>query len=142
MSRGLKGVACSTDDILSGAVCALTTSRGIKTLTHLKRPPGLRGAPGGSACRHPSRSSSHPLPAASPSNLPFSVLERFTPLLVPIFLFFLSLFHCKSRSSLVLSIGSTAPRSTPTTHNFPVLSSTDYPVPPIHPHLEDSSSIS
>lgn len=52
--RGLKGVACPTDDILSGAVCTLTTSRGIKTLTHLKRPPGLRGASGGSACRHPS----------------------------------------------------------------------------------------
>lgn len=36
-------VACATDDILSSAVCTLTTSRGIKTLTHLKRPPGLRG---------------------------------------------------------------------------------------------------
>lgn len=38
------GVACTTDDILSGAVCTLTTSRGIKTLTHLKRPSGLRRA--------------------------------------------------------------------------------------------------
>lgn len=45
-----QGVACATDDILSGAVCTLTTSQGIKTLTHLKRPPGLRGALGGSAC--------------------------------------------------------------------------------------------
>ena len=38
-----QGVACATDDILSAGVCALTTSRGIKTLTHLKRPLGLRG---------------------------------------------------------------------------------------------------
>ena len=36
-------LGCATDDILSAGVCALTTSRGIKTLTHLKRPLGLRG---------------------------------------------------------------------------------------------------
>lgn len=53
-TRVARGVACVTDDILSGAVCTLTTSRGIKTLTHLKRPPGLCGASGGSACRPPS----------------------------------------------------------------------------------------
>jgi len=71
-TRVARGVACVTDDILSGAVCTLTTSRGIKTLTHLKRPPGLCGASGGSACRSPSA-----LPSSSspPLSLSFPILR-------------------------------------------------------------------
>jgi len=93
-TRVARGVACVTDDILSGAVCTLTTSRGIKTLTHLKRPPGLCGASGGSACRLPSTSPFTLKPSFSlfsdppvfqlPARLPFSVPAQTTTTTTPI----------------------------------------------------------
>lgn len=99
-TRVARGVACVTDDILSGAVCTLTTSRGIKTLTHLKRPPGLCGASGGSACRPPSASPftlepssfslfSDPPVFQLPARLPFSVPAQTTttPIAPPTFSF-------------------------------------------------------
>lgn len=98
-TRVARGVACVTDDILSGAVCTLTTSRGIKTLTHLKRPPGLCGASGGSACRPPSTFPFALEPSFSlfsdppvfqlPARLPFSVPAQTTttPIAPPTFSF-------------------------------------------------------
>lgn len=94
-----RGVACATDDILSGAVCTLTTSRGIKTLTHLKRPPGLRGVlredPRAGLFPPTSpfalaRALSSPLPILRCSNLhpprsPFSVPAQTTTPIAPSF---------------------------------------------------------
>lgn len=105
-----------SNDILSGAVCTLTTSRGIKTLTHLKRPSGLLRRPervdprASSLLTHDPLESSFHLPQSPypPENVFSSSLRdvrslRHHPCSSSV-LFFFSFTHFFSPSSRVFSM--------------------------------------